>query len=240
MTPESNRNLSVRRTVKISDLDIIYGFVNSPVWKLFFKKYWLIKVIGLLIAYYLKFVRALLSLFHWSTIRFKAGSQTIGILALLAELSLIIGCNSTAIADYNKLFSVFIVPYILFTTPVTGWLNFIVHNIESQFLLIYGAVVLISSLYHILMIWIGKGNASMSKRGESYLVKFLSQYLHVNEYFICGIVEPLFWMGIALLLWFQLEDLYGAVFLGLAALSEAIQQALDQANKQYLKSIVQM
>ena len=239
MTPESNRNLSVRRTVKISDLDIIYGFVNSPVWKLFFSRYGLVKMIGLTIAHYFKFFRALLSLSHWSVIHFRAGSQTIGLLALLAALCLIIGFNSVAVTDYNKLFAVFITPYMLCSTPVAGWFDFIVLRVESQFLLIYGGLVLLSSLFHIIMIWIGKGNLSMSKRGESYLVLLLSRKFPVNEYFICGIVEPLFSVGLAALLWFQFDDMYGAVFLAAAALSEAMQQVLDQAQKQQLKSIIQ-
>ena len=102
----------------------------------------------------------------------------------------------------------------------------------------YSGLLLISGLVHLMTIWLSKGNFSMSKRGNSYLVLGLSKYMKVNEYFIVGILEPLLVLGIAFLLWTAFEDRYGAVFLGAAALSEAVQQLLDQTHKEHLKSII--
>ena len=236
MTPESNKNLSGRKTIKIGDLAVIYSLIYSPAYKYLFTKQWP-KIIDLCVVYYFRFSRALYAFIYWSPIRYKIGSQTVGVFALLlGAANCMIGYNSQEVHNIFKPFSLFITPFLLFGRPKEAWLDFICVNIESKFLLFYSGGVLLSGFVHLMMIWMGKGNKSMSKRGNSYLVLFLSKRIKVNEYFICGVLEPLFFIGIALLLWFEFDDRHGAIFLGVATLSETIQQLLDQVNKKHLES----
>lgn len=230
MTPESNKNISGRKTIKMGDPEIIYSLVYSPAYKYLFTKNWP-KAIGISLLYYFKFSRAILALAYWSVIRCKAGSRTLGAIALIALLSCQCGYNSTHLSDVQKPFSLFITPFLLFNMPKEDWYDFLCVDIESKFLLFQSILTLLSGTVHLVMIWIGKRNKSMSKRGNSYLVLFLSKHVKVNEYFICGILEPLLFTGVVLLLWNEFQDTYGAIFLGITTFSEAVQQLLDYINK---------
>ncbi|AXG72977.1 hypothetical protein DVK85_01500 [Flavobacterium arcticum] len=235
MTPESTRTISARKTAKFSDLAIVYGMTQRSVWHCFVTKDYG-KIIRLCFIYYFRFNKALYAFIYWSPIHYRAGSQTMGLLVLLAATSTILGYNSTHIPDYLKPLSIVITPFLLLGRSKEDWYAFVCIDIQSPFLLVYGGFVFLSGLIHLLLIWLGKGNSSRSKRGNSYIVLWLSKHMKVNEYFICGVLEPLLFIGIALLLWLQCNDTYGAVFLGMATLSEALQQLLDEANRQHLSS----
>jgi hypothetical protein len=239
MTPTkaSNRDIAARSTVKISDLAILHAALTSKIWSYFFTKKWL-KIIPLSVGYYLRFSRAICGVIYWCPIRYKLGSQTFGIITYIAAISSCIGYNNTQIHCFLKPFSMWITPFLLWGKTKEELYAFLCENVESQFLIFYGGWTALSGLAHLVTIWLGKSNASMSKRGNSYLVWLLSRRFKVNEYFVIGILEPLIAFGVVYLLWAEFDDRYGAVFLGVATLSEAVQQLIDQAHKEHLKSII--
>lgn len=236
-TQASNREISQRKTVKISDLAIIYGALNSKVWHYFFTKKWP-KIIDLAAIYFFRFSRAIIAVAYSCPIRYKLGSQTFGIIAFIAVMGTCLGYNSTNIHPVLKPFSMFITPFLMWGKTQQELYVFVFEDIESEFLLVFSGLIALNGIIHLFMIWLGKGNASMSKRGNSYLVWFLSKYMKVNEYFIIGILEPVLFVGIAAFLWLECNDRYGAVFLGIATFSETLQQLFDQAHKEQLKSIL--
>lgn len=237
MTKASDRNINGRKTVRISEMAIVYGMINSPIFKPRNKNNRGNKLF-LLLQQFFRFQRAVFAMMHWSVWRYKGGSQTIGVLAIAVAFCSISGINSIHLAPYWKPLAIGIVPIIILTTPWDTLLVYWKQDITSSFIFFYSIVFLLSAIVHLVMTWLGKGNSSSTKRGESWLVLILSQYTKVNEYFICGIVEPLSSIGIGLLLWFAYNDLYGCIFMCVIGLSEGIQQLIDQSHKEHIDSIL--
>lgn len=236
-TKASNRDIAVTKTVKISEFAIVYGMLNSPCFKNILTQKWA-KAFGLSCYYWFRYNRAICACYYFLPLRWKLGSQTFGILAYLTILSASIGYNSTHIDPNWKPFSVFITPFLIWDTTFQEIYNFIYVEVESQFLTVWNLLVAAIGFLHLVMIWIGKGDTSTSKRGNSLLVLILNKYIKPNEYFIVGILEPLIIASIALLLWTEFEDIYGALFLWIASLSETLQQLFDESNKRHLDGIL--
>lgn len=236
-TQASNRDIAARKTVRISEFFIIYGFLNSKIWQYFFTDKWP-KIFDLCLWYYFRFSRAIIALNYSVVIRYRFGKQTFGLLAYLTTISTCIGYNSLGIHPALKPFAMWITPILVWGKTKEELYVFLCEDIESQFLLVYSGFLILSGLVHLITIWIGKGNASISKRGDSYLVWLLSRRLKVNEFFIVAIVEPILFLGIGAILWIEFDDHYGAIFLAMATIGETIQQWIDQAHKEHLKSIL--
>ncbi|WP_408042344.1 hypothetical protein [Tenacibaculum litopenaei] len=237
MTKASDRNFSSRKTVRISEMAIVYGMINSPIFKPRNKNNRENKFF-LLLKQFFKFQRAVFAMIHGSVWMYKVGSQTLGFFAIAIAYCSIIGINSIHLASYWKPLAIGIVPVVVLIKPWDALLIYWKQDIASSFIFYYGIVFLVSATVHLVMTWLGKGNSSSTKRGESWLVLILSRYTRVNEYFICGIVEPLSSIGIGLLLWFEYRDLYGCIFMCVIGLSEGTQQLIDQSHKAHIDSIL--
>lgn len=238
-TQASNyQNMPFRRGVKISDLAIIFGLMNTPVFKPLDKKNKGWHHVKTVVKQWLRFDCALLASMHWSIWSFKPGSQTIGLLSTLFASFCLIGFNHAELPIYLKPFSMFAIPIGMIRTETYQWAFYWKYDYESTFLLWYSVVFLLSSLTHIVMIWLKKGNTSLSKRGESWLVFLLSKYTRVSEYLICGIVQPLITIGLGYCLWAYNDDVYAFIFLAVTSGCEAMQQLIDRANQEHNRSIL--
>ena len=237
ITNESDLKVASRKVVKVSDLEILHGAVTTKFWHVFFNRHWSESAI-MLLKQYLRFSKAMMAFMHWSVFRVKPGSHTMGFLIICAALCFSLSYNSSHVPAVLKPFAAFVVPFVpLFKSPhQLSRLIFI--DVESRFIVIYTILFLITSLIHLLMIWFGKGNTSLSKRGESWIVLGLSRYMNVNEFFICGIVEPLISVGIAIALLKIGHDTHGFLFMLFISLAEASQQFLDKAHQSHTESIL--
>ena len=229
-TEASNfRNMTFRNTVKIGDLSIVLWIVNfSSLFKPngYHKKSGL-QHAGTLLGQWFRFDRAILASAHWSMWSIKPGSQTMGILSVAFVSLSIVGLNHSEIPIYLKPFSIIVVPIAMMRTDSFEWTFYWKYDYESAFLLWYSVVFTLISLVHLVMIWLDKGNQSMTKRGQSWLVLLLSKYMTVNEFFICGIVQPVICMLLGIFLLNQYDDTYACIFLCVTSLAEASQQMVD-------------
>jgi uncharacterized Tic20 family protein len=237
ITSESNRKSSSRNTVKISDLAIIFGATTTSFWKTLFYKTW-DEFALLCLKQYFRFNRALSAFQMWCVFRVKPGYQTMGVLVILASLGFQIGYNSTNVANIFKPFGMFFGPPLIFFKTRDQLYELIFIDIESKVLLVYTIVFTLCSLTHLIMIWAGKGNKSITKRGESLIVKGLSKYMRVDEFIICGLLEPLLFIALGFASWKLADDIHFFGFTLFTGLSELSQQVLDRAFQADRDSIV--
>jgi len=227
ITEESNRKITPRATMKVGDLAIIHALFQGKIWHVFFNEHWS-KFVGLVLKGYLCFTRAMLAFQLWSVFRYKPGYQTMGIVLIVASVCFLLGYNSAHVPESLKPFAFLIVPFVPFFNTPEELYQLVFVDIESKSMLVYSGIVTLSSLAHLVTIWVG-GNSSITKRGESWIALGLSKFMKVNEYVICGLLEPLIVTGIGLAVWKLGDDLHFAVFLFLTAFSEAVQQLFDKA-----------
>ena len=229
---------SHRKTVKISDQAIIWGMYSSGLTKMLFQKTW-DEFITWLVWLVLRFNKAVSALQMWCVPRFRPGTQTIGIMAFAYALSFAVGYNSMQIHWVFKPFSALITPFMLLGKSWEEIYEFLFIQIESQLLSGYIVCFSLCCVSHIVMIWVGKGSVgSMSQRGQSWLGLLLSKFMSVNEFFICGIVEPLIYIGVGVSAWYYLHDAYFGSYMIIIALAEASQQILDKAYDEHTKSVL--
>ncbi|MDW3210280.1 MAG: hypothetical protein R8N23_10460 [Reichenbachiella sp.] len=236
ITDKSNRDMQVRKTLKISDNAIIWGAYTSPFWETFFNKHWE-KTCLLLLKQYARFNKAMLATMHWCLFRFKAGSQTIGILAICSALSFSLSFNSTHVPILLKPLAMFLVPVLpFFKTPSELYqLAFI--DVESKFLLVYTGLFTLTSLTHLIAVWIGKGNSSLTMRGQSWIGLGLSKFLPVNE-FLCSLLDFAIAVGIGIAAWKYVGDAHFGIFMISTASAELAQQVLDRSYQAHTRSIL--
>ncbi|MEQ9264178.1 MAG: hypothetical protein RLN81_03095 [Balneolaceae bacterium] len=227
ITEESNRKITPRSTMKVGDLAIIHALFQGKIWHVFFNEHWS-KFVGLVLKGYLRFTRAMLAFQLWSVFRYTPGYQSVGILLFLSSLSFLMGYNSIHVPELLKPFAFLIVPLVPFFSTPEELYQLVFVDVESKSMLVYSGIFTLSALAHLVTIWMG-GNPSITKRGESWIALGLSKFMKVNEYVICGLLEPLIVTGIGLVVWKLGDDLHFAVFLFLIAFSEAVQQLLDKA-----------
>ncbi len=227
ITEQSNRKITPRSTMKVGDLAIIYALFHGKLWHTFVNEHWS-KFLGLILKGYLRFTRAMLAFQLWSIFRYKPGYQTMGILLLVASVCFLLGYNSAHVPELLKPVAFLIVPFVPFFAAPEELYNMVFVDIESEYMLIYSGIFTLSSLAHLVTVWIA-GNSSITKRGESWIALGSSKFMKVNEYVICGLLEPLIVVAIGLTAWKLGEDLHFGIFLFLIAFSEAVQQLLDKA-----------
>ncbi|MEQ9230552.1 MAG: hypothetical protein RIF46_07700 [Cyclobacteriaceae bacterium] len=237
ITDNSDLKITPRKTVKVSDLEIIHGAVTTKFWHTFLYKHWS-EFVVLSLRQYFRFNRAMMASLHWCVFRFKPGSHTMGSMSIGAALSFCFSLNSTHVPILFKPFAAFVVPFLPFFKTQEELYRLVVVDVESQFVLIYTGVFLIASLVHVVIIWIGKSNPSLSKRGESWIALGLSKWMKVDEFVISGIFEPLISVCIGVALLKFSGDVYGCVFMVLIGVSEATQQILDKAHQSHIESII--
>lgn len=238
MIPEkSNRDIKSRPTLKVGDLAFIYGASNTSFWKTLIYKPWY-EFVMLCIKQYLKFSKAIMAILHWCVFRFRPGYQTMGIISTIVSISFLLSYNSTLVPVYLKPFAWVIVPLLPFFKTPDELYHLAVNEVESQFLLIYSGLYVFLVIIHLITIWTGNGNPSISKRGESWIGFFLSKLMPVDEFVICGLIEPLLGIGLGLAAWKFAGDTHFAVFMVIISLAEATQQILDKAYQAHTDSIL--
>ncbi|MBO6496603.1 MAG: hypothetical protein JJ978_13605 [Roseivirga sp.] len=236
ITDESNRNLPSRKGVKIGDFAIIHWAANGSLIKAFFNKTWL-GFLLLCAKQYVRFSRALSALQMWSPFRYNPGYQTIGLLSIIASIGFQVGLNSTAVLDIFKPFGMFFIPVLICFKSPDEIYDFVWINVESQFLLGYTVLFTCFSAFHLITIWTG-GNKSLTKRGESLIMKALSKSIKLDEFVICGLIEPLLFIAIGFVAWKLADDALFFGFTLFTSLSEFSQQILDRTYKAERDSIV--
>jgi len=238
ITEESNINIKPRSTLKIGDLAVIHAAVTTKnkFWNTLFYKHWS-EFAVLCLRQYFRFNRAIMASQLWSVFRFNPGFQTMGLLSTLASICCLLSYNSSNVVDWLKPLSIFIIPFMPFFESPEGLYQLAVIDIESPLLLAYTGLFILSSLFHLVTIWIGRGNKSITKRGESWIGLALSKYMKVDE-FLIGMLEVLIVIAMGLSAWKWAGDVHFSIYMLLISLSEASQLILDKAHQAHTQSIL--
>lgn len=237
ITEQSNREYSSRTTVKVGDLAIIHGAITTSFWKTLFQKRWR-KTLLLVVMQWICFSRAIMAFQMWALLRYKPGGQTMGIVSILASLCFGLAFNSTAIPSMLAPLAIFAAPFLPIYMSPDELFAMVFIDIQSPALLIYQGIFLLASLIHLNKIWFGRSNESLSKRGDSWIYAWLAKRRPINEFFICGVVEPGLIMGLGALAWGCFDDQCFGLYLILIASAEAIQQILDKAHQLQKQALI--
>lgn len=236
ITEPSNHIIKPRKTVKVSDLFIIWGAQTTPFWKtLFFKSSK--EAFVMLLKQYMRFNRATMAFQMWGVLRYKPGKNTCGLAVLLFSLGCMLGYNSTHVPDLLKPLSIFAIPFLVYAKTPEELYELLFIETESQLLLIYSGLFTLSVLIHLVMITLGKSNESDSKRGESWIVLLFSRFMSVNPFFIRCYVEPSLYIGLGLCAWLYMGDGYFGSYMVFIALAEASQELLDKSFQSHIESV---
>ncbi|MEM8861982.1 MAG: hypothetical protein AAGD96_26980 [Chloroflexota bacterium] len=225
-----NNGPNKRKVGKYGDSDIFYGAYTSDLWLGIFKK----PAIALWITFFqwLKFNIASMA---WSAnclIKFKFGYQSLGFFLYLATLISMVVYNSQHIWLIFKPFVAFAAPVAPFVFSAEELYRYIFIEIHSTSMLIFTFIYALLGLIHVVMTYFRKGNENdTSKRGDSYLYKLLRLKLHINEYVVCGWVEPILISCVGVCFYVFGGDVYFAGWLIVSALCVWFQQSVDKAHQ---------
>lgn len=237
-TKESNnRTYEGRNTVLISDMAIIDGGIKSPLFKLHFEKK-KAECIAKGLFQLIRFICACFAHMHWSVFRVRPGAQTIGLIVTGLNLSFLLSFNAQEIEGWHKLFSVFLTLVLIFQQPFEELVITFTENVESTPLLIYSGLYLLMAIVQIVMIWIGKGSASLSQRGHSILGLIISRWVKPHDYFLEGWIEPLLAIGLGYYFWAYHGDIHFALILWISAGCEWLQQLVDKSHQMSKQAIL--
>ena len=237
ITKKSNHNIKPRKTVKISDAAILWGAYKTSFWKtLLYKSS--NETFLLLFKQYVRFNKAVLASMLWLPFRFKAGSQTMGILSMVCALGFLLSYNSVHVPVLLKPLAIFIIPLLPFFKTSEELYSLTFLEIHSHYVLIYTGLFVVSGSIHLILIWFGYSDKSLTKRGNSWIVWILSRWMPVNEFLICGLIEPIIAITVGVLVWKNTGDVHFAILMLLIAVAEAAQQLLDKSYQLHTESIL--
>lgn len=228
----------IRRVKKFGDSSFFKALYDAEFLKLLWGKK--PGTQGFLLFNIIQLVIAALAYSQNAIYRRKFGFQTTGMALSFIALSVSLVWNSALVHGFFKPLIVPATPFFLiFKDWETLWCYLTV-EITSLSLLIYSAGLLVLSLVHVVMIYFKKGNESPTKRGESWIYSLVSKRFKINEYLICGIVEPGISILIGLWYWSYTLDHSFAIYLWSCAGAVAVQQLADlseQAQRQAVLNI---
>ena len=239
ITQKSNHDIKPRKTLKISDLSILWSIKDSDFPKDFFKRTWVESFI-LLVRKYLRFDNAARAFQFWMVFRGKPGKKTFGLIVLFYCLVTGIAYNSIHVPYYLKPFVGIIVPFVPFFKSWEEIHTLVFVDIESPFLTLYLMLLTILTCMRLALSWLGDSNLSDTKRGESFIVRLLSKYRKVNEFFICIVVETIIGIGIGFVFWHYLNDPYLGAYMIYITLSETYQGIMDKAYQSHIESLLKI
>lgn len=237
-TEQSNHDdlRHIRKVKKYGDSSIYRSCYNAE----FLKMIWEKKkgAYGFLLFNVIQLIIGALAYSQNAVFRRKFGFQTTGMALSFIALSVSIVWNSALLPGFFKPLFVPATPlFLVFKDWDTLW-RYLTVEITSLSLLIYSAGLLVFSVVHVAMIYFKKGNDSPTKRGESWIYSLVSKRLKVNEYLICGVVEPGIMMLIGLWYWTYTRDHSFAIYLWCCAGAVAVQQLADVSEQAQRRAIL--
>ena len=188
---------------------------------------------GTLLKGYISFMAAVCAHATGVLFRYRHGSRTYGLVMVLMTASWIAVLNSTVPLDLLKPFCFWMAPaytaHLGELAPIWEHLYAMVH---SRALAAYLALYVPLALFHLLGVYLGRGNREATKRGESWLHTYVfSRYGPIGEFTVQAFVEPALTASIGYLSW-SMGDVHFAVFLWCAAACTCLQEVLDRAHRE--------
>jgi hypothetical protein len=220
---------SLRVCKKYGDEEIILNIFSTQFWKdLFLNK----EHVGwVILAEFVKLNRYMLALSIGTFFRYKYGTRTNGFIITLLTTFMLLSWNCASVFILVKPLLELGMPLLPFFMDWQSIKTMLVDNVHSKSMFVYTIVFFAIGLFHACTIAFGYGEANdRTKRGRSYLYELLFKKTSVGEYTIQGIIEPTIAALVGWLLWDVSGDYWFAVYLWLAALSQALIETMDHAN----------
>lgn len=245
-------DLRIRKVKKYGDTEIFISGYTSYIWNLILHNHKL--ALRLILADYLRFQMAMGAWIENAFFRFGHGSSTTGLILSFCSFFWLLVFNSNNVWIIFKPVMTFIAPTVPLWSEADTLYRLVFVEIHSKSILIFSFVFLVVSLVHVGMIWGRKGEGhsyrtsifdvggarSATKRGQSWILVGLTLLLkgrRVNEYMVCGIIEPAIASAVGYLFW-KAGDTWMATLLWYGAFSVAFQQLLDHAHYMQQKALL--
>ena len=156
---------------------------------------------------------------------------------ILVSVCFLIGYNNANVPTLLKPVAGFAVPFWVYSKSWDGLYQLVVVDVESKFLLVYSGLFVLSALTHLVMIWIGRSNSSLTIRGEGWIGLGLSKLIPVNE-FVSNLLDFAVAAGIGVAAWKFAGDVHFGVFMISTASAELAQTILDHSYRSHTRSIL--
>ncbi len=233
ITQPSNRHFKLRVFPDYGDAALLHTFFTTDFWK------------NLLIENKLAVFQVLKSFLYWNTslfmsmgtmlFRFKHGQRTTGFILYFSVVITLMVFNSTHVIHFLKPFAYPMVMVFPFFSE--GQLfNWVFTDIHSIPLLVFTGAYSVMGFIQCSLIYLGKGNPELTKRGNSYLYVLLSKAGLKNEFPVQAFLEPLL-LFFACLFFYLQGDFVFAFVLGAAAFSVLIPEVIDYAHSEKSRSM---
>lgn len=183
-------------------------------------------------------MRLNVAMLSWSTrvfFRYRHGSRTAGLILSTLTAMLMIGLNSKGVFWIFKPFYTYASPVLFFTNNKNDWMETVTGNVHSHAMIYFIAGFALLSFLHTICIYCGFGNKySASKRGSSWLYRYIFSRTRVSEYHVQAIIEPALIVLAALAL-YGYGDRLLAFFLMASALCTFLMEVKDNTYRHRLK-----
>ncbi|MDF1864401.1 MAG: hypothetical protein P1U70_06185 [Saprospiraceae bacterium] len=233
---KSKNEFNIRLAPLYGDSDILLSIYHSKFWEQIFKK-----DKSATFLFFRELVRLTIEMFAYSIrvfLRIKYGKRTTGIILTIATVYMIIAFNSVHFGVYLSPIALYLAPFKYFFIDVSNPSKLILEEIHSQNLLGFLYAFLFWSFCQLftmyLLGWTNKKDTT--KRGDSLIYLLLKNHLDIQESTIQSLVEPIL-VGVIAILFLKInEDFTFFLFLSTASISLMIQEQLDSAQNDILKS----
>ncbi|WP_075342491.1 hypothetical protein [Tenacibaculum agarivorans] len=221
------------KETKFGDFRILSAARKSPVWKELFNDR--DRVWDRIYQQWFRYLRGMVGWSYCAVFRTKTpGVNHTGIIISATSCFFLASINSTDIWWIFKGLGVFYIPISMLWKDSSEIFQMLITNSQSKILLIYNAILVITSLYRVIaMYFLGRRymNNDLNARGTSWLYVGIKALLakwrvRVNERLVEGI-EPFLVAGLGVL-FFSFDRLAGTYFV-LMAVNEIAVRALNYA-----------
>lgn len=233
ITQASNRDIKLRIFPAYGDAALLHNFFTTDFWKNLFmqNKLAVFQVLKSLIYWNI----ALFMSMGTNILRFKHGQRTTGFIIWFSTLITLLVFNSTEVIHFLKPFAYPIV--LVFPFFIEGQLyNWVFEDIHSFPLLVFTGFYGVIGFLQCIIIYIGKGNPELTKRGNSYLHVLLVKIGLKKESLVQAFLEPLL-LGLASAFFYLQGDWVFAFILGASGLSILIAEIIDHAHFEKSRSM---
>lgn len=232
-TKPSDQNFKIRIFKAFGDAALLHNCFTTDFWK------------NLFIKNKLAVFQVLKSFLYWNialfmsvgtmVLRYKHGQRTTGFILWFSTLVTLVVFNSTEVIHFLKPVAypvVLVLPFF-----IEGQLyNWIFTDIHSFPLLVFTGFYAVIGFVQCIIIYIGKGNPELTKRGNSYLFVLLSKIGLKNELLVQAFLEPLL-LGLGCTFFYLQGDFVFAFVLGASGVSILIAEIFDHAHFEKSRSI---
>ena len=226
ITKASKQYFPLRIFPEYGDAAILHSLFTSELWKALFTEKKL--AVFVLLKNFMYWNMAMFMSIATILFRYQLGQRTTGFVLYLSTLFTLVIYNSTEIVFFLKPLAFPVVLALPFFIKGQVW-DWVFTDIQSPALLVFTGLYALMGLVQCVLIYAGKGNSELNKRGNSYLFLLLHRLGLKNELVVQAFIEPVV-LGLTAWLLYTLGEISFAIVLGFSALSLFFAEIMDYAH----------